>query len=207
MPELSKAERLVLALAAGASLAAAAAEVGLRSAEASREAHAYGYPSDADIAGAAAEIRASLDDGRWCSDGCGGCSCHVGNSAPCRHCTECISRGVTTVPPTIADQPAASSEVLRQLDVEERFAEVAAPPATPSRAILTLPLGRYIDVDGTETVIAEAVVEIELLPTCVLAVLEGGADAIDGPPVTTWVSRRLTEGGRELVAKLTAGAE
>jgi len=71
---------------------------------------------------------------------------------------------------------------------------------TSTRATLTMPLVRLVDADGTETVLAEAVVEVELVPAQVLAVLEGRFAAPE--PVSSFVSRRITDEGAVAIRAL-----
>ncbi len=122
---------------------------------------------------------------------CGGCSCHLGNSAPCDHCTDGHTPDHTEEDPM---------PVPRQ-------AEPVEPPEEPSRIIdeargavtLTMPLGRLVDADGSETVIAEAVIEVTLgLPRVVLAALRDEGEC----PVYWTARRRLTPEGAAAIRSL-----
>ena len=216
-----------------------------------------------------------------CPDDCDGCSCHLGNSAPCDHCVDdhctltswCAStlhapgchadvdgrpcddpaehepsavvepeepddctRG-PLCPAAVHDphcdeaieQAAAGGPIptsyqgdttmpIRQEQLEDDVPDAAAPPPavvdtlrvldligqlTPAgdRATLTMPLARLVDIDGTETVLVQAVIDVQLLPSAVLDVLDGRET--EGP--FTWTAERmLTAEGAEVVRTLAA---
>lgn len=68
-----------------------------------------------------------------------------------------------------------------------------------SRATLVMPLGKLVDADGTEIVIGQAVVEVELDPAGVLAALYATGER---PPVTTYVTAEITPAGGKAVREL-----
>ena len=92
---------------------------------------------------------------------------------------------------------ADTAEMLQRL---ERLTGLV-PPAPSTRATLTMPLVRLVDADGSETVLAEAVVEVELVPAEVLMILEGTLP-LAGTPLTHYISRRITDEGAVAIRAL-----
>ena len=70
------------------------------------------------------------------------------------------------------------------------------------RATLTMPLGRLVDVDGTETVLAVAVVEVQLVKGQVLAALDD--EQVTVPPFCWTAERQLTPEGETAIRALAA---
>ena len=111
------------------------------------------------------------------------------------HCAPCASGDDTEEAPPNPSPVAASSG-----DSNSDQAGLGVPD--PSSAVLTMPLARLVDADGsTVTTIAEAVVTVGLVPEHVIAALDGSDDAV---PVYATVTRRLTTAGAEMVRNLAA---
>jgi hypothetical protein len=73
-------------------------------------------------------------------------------------------------------------------------------PTGPT-ATLTMPLGRLVDADGTETLLGEALVHVELIPAGVLDWLSPDPDP-DTPAVRVTVEHRLTDDGAAAIRSL-----
>jgi hypothetical protein len=96
---------------------------------------------------------------------------------------------------------AAAGEELRMLERDHKL--IAERLGGGPRATLTMPLVRLVDADGSETVLAEAVVEVELVPAEVLNYLDQGADAlVGGEPLVYYISRRVTDEGAVAIRAL-----
>lgn len=114
---------------------------------------------------------------------------------------------IETDPVTIVVNDPAIEDATLYADTAEtlqRLEQLTGDPATPGRATLTMPLGRLMDADGTVTVLGEAVVEVELIPADVLAQAAGELRQFGKPPVSCWVSTRLTEDGQRAIRRLAA---
>lgn len=95
-----------------------------------------------------------------------------------------------------------TAETLRR--IEALTGPVTAhPPTSTTRARLTMPLVRLVDVDGTETVLAEAVVDVELVAAEVLACLDKAyRRLIGGEPLVYYVTKRVTDEGAVAIRAL-----
>lgn len=94
----------------------------------------------------------------------------------------------------LAKMHAENDAYLRMLSDRE-------PAATPgTTAVLRLPLGRYTDADGTETVLGEALVHVRVSRDGVLDWISGMSDA--APAVVDRVEQRLTPDGHAAIAAL-----
>lgn len=114
--------------------------------------------------------------------------------------------------PEVLDERTARTGSSTTNDVRVTVTAADPQPATATAeqapgltAVLAAPLARIVAPDGTETVLAEAVVEVELLPSILLEHLERP----DGPwsaaaPLAWTVQRRLTSDGAVVVRGLAA---
>ena len=175
LADLAPVERLAVELADGTPLAQAAIRAGIRSADATREARAFGWPDLAKVRANVADLLSPIAQEPPVPD----------QPAP-----DVMATAIHE-----ADHAAALADLqlIEKLTTNQR------------RATLTMPLLRLVGADGRDITVTQAVVEVELLPALVLSYADGGADALghQGPlPVVCYVTKVLTDEGRDAVREL-----
>lgn len=196
MTGLDVADRFVLDLHRLGDITQAAVIHGLRSADARLYAAAAGWPDRAAVACAAADIESRED-----------------TAVPRRREPIPIepevaeATGQQPVRIVVGDPDAMAGHGLdtaTAADVDDVLAVAAVLEQTSGRrAQLRLPLSRLVDIDGTETTIVEAVVDVEVIPEAVVEMLERPRGPHRHPcPVNFWVDRRVTAEGADAVRVL-----
>lgn len=123
------------------------------------------------------------------------------------HCPGCWFSALVLDPddeqPSPAPTPDEAAEALAVLgDVEQLTSPPGLEPADPARATLVMPLVHLVDdVDGTRTLVAQAVVEVRILPDGLIGYLggDGNAGVVDYD-----VTRQLTLDGAAAIRTLAA---